>query len=265
MGIQISKIFENIEVIDLSVMVGNEWPCNWPTIMGFHTSDWNKHDSWRGDFHTRYMIMEEHTGTHMDAPCHFIPPSESGLPHAGPAGEITAEKVPINQTMGPAAVIDCRLLRGQAKNGESPIITLEFVKKWEKENGRIEKGEAVLFYTGWTDDTYAKMPQGKAFGMDVIMTKIAPGWPAPDVLVMEYLASAGVRVIGVDTGSTGSLQDDAAAHHAGLKHGMVFIERLTNLGRLPSRGAAFIFLGLKLEGGTGAAGRAIALIEKTGR
>jgi kynurenine formamidase len=107
------------------------------------------------------------------------------------------------------------------------------------------------------------MPKGKAFGMDVIMTKIAPGWPAPDVLVMEYLASAGVGVIGVDTGSMGSLQDDAAAHHAGLKHGMVFIERLTNLGRLPSRGAAFIFLGLKLEGGTGSAGRAIALIEKS--
>ena len=68
MGIDLSKIFEKIEVIDLSVMVGNEWPCNWPTIMGFHTSDWNKHDSWRGDFHTRYMIMEEHTGTHMVAP-----------------------------------------------------------------------------------------------------------------------------------------------------------------------------------------------------
>jgi kynurenine formamidase len=260
MKIDWQEIFDSTEIIDLSVMVGNEWPCNWPTIMGFHTSTWNMHDSWRGDFFTRYMIMEEHTGTHMDAPSHFIPLPGSGLPYEGPAGEITVEKVPIYQTLGPAIVIDCRSLRGQAKNGESPIITLDFVKDWEKENGKINPKEVVLFYSGWTDDTYDRMPKGKKFGIDVILTKSAPGWPAPDVLVMEYLAEKGIRTIGVDTGSMGSLQDDAAAHHAGLKHGMVFIERLTNLGKLPKRGAGFMFLGLKLEGGSGAAGRAIAFI-----
>jgi kynurenine formamidase len=254
--------FNSLEVVDLSVMVGNDWPCNWPTIMGYHTSNWNMHDSWRGDFFTRYMIMEEHTGTHMDAPCHFIPLPESGLPHAGPAGEITVEKVPIGQTMGPALVIDCRSLRGHAANGESPLITIDFVHDWERENGKIEPGDVVLFYTAWTDDTYDRMPAGKAFGVDVILDKKAPGWPAPDVSVMEYLASVGVLTIGVDTGSMGSLQDDAAAHHAGLKHGMVFIERLTNLGKLPTRGAAFVFLGIKIEGGSGSAGRAIAMISR---
>jgi kynurenine formamidase len=77
---------------------------------------------------------------------------------------------------------------------------------------------------------------------------------------MEYLADRGVRTLGVDTNSTGSLQDDSGPHHAGLGRGMVFIERLTNLGRLPTRGAGFVFLGLKLEGGSGAAGRAIAMV-----
>jgi kynurenine formamidase len=251
-----------VEFVDLSVMVGNDYPCNWPTIMGYHSSTFHQHDGWRGDFFTRYMIMEEHTGTHMDAPSHFIPEPDSGLPHAGPAGHLTAEKIPVDQTVGPALVVDCRSLRGLAPDGESPLIERAFLEEWESRNGDIAPGDIVLLYTGWTDDTYKPMPEGKAFGQDVIIDKIAPGWPAPDAPVMEYLAERGVRTVGADTGSMGSLQDDAAAHWAGLAHGMVFIERLTNLGRLPTRGAAFFFLGLKLEGGSGAAGRAIALVPK---
>ncbi len=260
MAIDWRSLLGGVEVIDLSVMVGNDYPCNWPTIMGFHTSDFTKHDGWRGDFFTRYMIMEEHTGTHMDAPAHFIPPPGSGLPHAAPSGDITAEKVPVDQTIGPAVVVDCRSLRGQAGPGESPLVTREFLQSWETANGEIEPGDVVLLYTGWTDDTYGPMPGGRAFGHDVIIDKLAPGWPAPDVPAMEYLADRGVRTLGVDTNSTGSLQDDSGPHHAGLGRGMVFIERLTNLGRLPTRGAGFVFLGLKLEGGSGAAGRAIGLV-----
>lgn len=255
-------LLTGMTVVDLSVTVGNDYPCNWPTIMGYHASTFTSHDGWRGDFFTRYLIMEEHTGTHMDAPSHFIPRPDSGLPHAGPAGDITVEKVPVDQTIGPAVVIDARSLRGKAEPGMSPIVTADFLLEWERQNGAIEAGDIVLLYTGWTDDTYAPMPQGRAFGQDVIIDKIAPGWPAPDVPAMELLAERGVRTFGVDTGSTGSLQDDSGPHHAGLRHGMVFIERLINLGQLPTRGAGFVFLGLKLEGGSGAAGRAIGLVPR---
>lgn len=250
------------EIVDLSVMVGNDWPCNWPTIMGYHTSTWHKHDDWRGYYFTRYMIMEEHTGTHMDAPAHFIPQESTGLPHAGPTGDLTAEKIPLEQLIGPAVVIDCTSLRGKAKPGESPLITVDFLLAWEKANGTLKKGDVALLRTDWTDDTYRRFPEGRAFGMDVVMDKITPGWPAPDVPAMELLAERGIRMLGVDTGSTGSLQDDPGPHWAGLGAGMVFIERLTNLKRLPTRGAGFIFLGLKLEGGSGAAGRAIGLVPR---
>jgi len=252
----------NHEVIDLSVMVGNDYPCYWPTIMGYHTSTWHKHDDWRGSYFTRYMIMEEHVGTHMDAPAHFIPAEDSALPHAGPAGALTAEKIPLEQTIGPAVVVDCTSLRGQATPGESPLITADFFQRWEETNGALAAGDIVLLRTAWTDDTYRRFPEGKAFGHDVVLDKKVPGWPAPDVPAMEFLADRGIRTLGVDTGSTGSLQDDPGPHWAGLGRGMVFIERLTNLGRLPTRGAGFIFLGLKLEGGSGAGGRAIGLVPR---
>lgn len=261
-GIDWMEFLSGHEIVDLSVMVGNDYPCNWPTITGFHTSTWHTHDGWRGNYFTRYMIMEEHTGTHLDAPAHFIPAEGSGLPHAGPYGKITAELVPLEQTIGPAIVIDCRPLRGLAEPGQSPLITVDYVQRWEAEHGDLQAGEIVLLYTGWTDDTYQRMPAGKAFGWDVVVEKSTPGWPAPDVPLMLFLAERGIKTLGVDTGSTGSLQDDPGPHWAGLGNGMVFIERLTNLGRLPVRGAGFIFLGLKLEGGSGAAGRAIALISR---
>lgn len=262
-GIDWTQLLVDHDVVDLSVMVGNDYPCYWPTIMGYHTSTWHETDGWRGSYFTRYMIMEEHVGTHVDAPAHFIPKADSGLPHAGPQGSVTAEQIPLTQTMGPAVVVDCRPLRGHAANGESPLITVEYLQAWEAEHGKLGAGDIVLLYTGWSDDTYHRMPEGKAFGIEVVIDKAVPGWPAPDVPAMEYLAERGVRTLGVDTGSTGSLQDDPGPHWAGLGAGMVFVERLTNLGRLPARGAGFIFLGLKLEGGSGAPGRAIGLVART--
>ena len=59
-----------------------------------------------------------------------------------------------------------------------------------------------------------------------------------------------------------TIQDDNNPHCIGLSNGMIFAEKLINLGKLPSRGAFYIFLGIKVKGGTGAPGRAIAIIDK---
>ena len=56
------------------------------------------------------------------------------------------------------------------------------------------------------------------------------------------------------------MQDDYTPHWAALGLGMLATENLTNLGKLPIRGAVFIFLPHKFEGATGGLGRAIALI-----
>jgi len=73
--------------------------------------------------------------------------------------------------MGPAVVIDCRSLRGQAAPGESPLITTHYLEMWEQEHGRIQVDDVVLLHTGWTDDTYRRFPEGQAFGHDVVIAK----------------------------------------------------------------------------------------------
>src|SRR4051794_6446737 len=67
-----------------------------------------------GGFFSRTLTGEEPLGTHFDAPAHIIPPPDSGLPHAGPAGLLTTERIPFQQFHGPAVVIDCTSFLDQA-------------------------------------------------------------------------------------------------------------------------------------------------------
>jgi kynurenine formamidase len=209
--------------------------------------------------------MEEHTGTHCDAPAHFIPDPKFGLPHSTASGGITVEQLDLTGFMGPAAVIDASHLTGTGPAGQSPIITTELIQRWESEYGAIEDGTIVLLRTDWTDRYYRKAPEGNLFAYDPIITKSVPAWPAPDAAAMTYLVDRGVHCVGIDNSSMGPLQADAEPHWAGLGRGTVFVERMTNLGRLPARGAFFIFLPIKIDGGSGGPGRAIALVPAENR
>lgn len=206
------------------------------------------------------LFMSTHIGTHMDAPPHLIPPPNSGLPHAGPAGEITVEKVPVSQLMGPAAVIDCQDLIGNAKPGMSPIISVEKIRQWEKDYGEITEEDVVLFHTGWSDRYYEENGEYTFEEHSPHMRGKREGHPAPGREVMLYLADKGVKHVGGDFPSTGPVQADPEPHWAGLGKGMVLVEKLVNLGKLPPRGAYYIFLPLRLENASGSPGRAIAIV-----
>jgi kynurenine formamidase len=182
------------------------------------------------------------------------------LPNAGPASAITADKVPVAKTIGPACVIDARDLVGQAGPGEHPAIDLPRIKAWESDHGRIERDDVVLFWTGWTDLTYKPFPEGNRSMLDCVVLRKSPGWPEVTREAMLYLADREIRAIGTDGVSVGNFD----AHRAGLERGVVFVERLVNLARLPARGALFVFLPIYVEGGTGAPGRAVALVEHAG-
>lgn len=208
------------------------------------------------------LIMNEHTGTHCDAAPHTVPDVNefSDLPHASERGAETVDKVEVERFWGPANVIDVRDLLGTASPGQSPIITVDYVKAWEDEHGDIQPGDIVLFYTSWTDLHYKPFPEGFNLDRNPRFYKNMEGWPAPDAETVMYCVERGVRCIGVDAVSTGSIQDDGAPHWAALSSGAVLVEKLTRLGELPPRGAYFMFLPIKVGGGTGGPGRAVAIM-----
>lgn len=261
---------QGYEVVDLSLLLAEDLPCHWATHQPFQHKTYNWFENRRdpagssysryGPYATRWVAIDEHTGTHIDAPCHFIPPPGSGLPDAGPAGSLSVDAVPLHQVMGPAAVVDAPAPPdGAGEPGVSPLVEPGVITDWEQQHGRLAAGDVVLLRTGW-DRHYHRGEPGSAYVHDVVVTGRRPGWPAPSVATMQLLLDRGVACVGIDAPSMGPADDARPVHVLGLGRGAVYVECLTALDRLPPRGAWFCFLPLKLEGGTGSPGRAIALL-----
>lgn len=261
-----------MRVLDLSLCLGEDLPCSWPMHMPFQHKVFN----WfadvpdepaplvgmRGEYQTRWLLMDEHTGTHFDAPTHGVAPPGSGLPSAGPAGEISAERVPLTDLMGPAAVIDVTDLVGAAADGESPLVEPARIEEFERAHGPIEPGDVVLLRGDW-DSRYLPGDDGSGYVQECAIRREEPGWPAPSAATVELLAQRGVRCIGTDGVSMGAVHDPASAHDAGLSRGVLFVEALARLAELPPRGAWFVFMPIKVRGGTGGPGRAAAFLRSS--
>jgi isatin hydrolase len=254
------QLWPGSQVIDLSVPLAEDLPCYWPTHLPFQHKLWNWFGTRAdGPYTTAWLAIDEHTGTHFDAPHHFVPPPDSGLPDAGPLGAVTAERVPLDQLIGPAAVIDVSALTDRADTpGVSPRVGVTDVTAWEDRHGGLTPGTVVLLRTGW-DRFYRRGAAGNAYLHDVVVTRSGPGWPAPAVSTMELLVDRGVRAVGTDAPSIGPADDGRPVHVVGLSAGVVFVECLAGLAELPPRGAWFCFLPLKVERGSGAPGRAVAI------
>lgn len=152
------------EVVDLTVTLAEQMPANWPTHMPFQRKVYNWYESrsqgqiqpihgFRGPYHTAWLVLDEHCGTHVDAPAHFVAPPDSGVALSGEMGLQTVEKLDLGKLMGPAAVIDASDLTEQGSNGVCVEITADLVRQWEAEHGELQAGEIVLFSTGWTPGT----------------------------------------------------------------------------------------------------------------
>ncbi|QYJ16021.1 Kynurenine formamidase [Rubrobacter xylanophilus DSM 9941] len=255
-------------VVDLSLTLSERLPGTWPGHMSFAHHNWNWFAEVEGPtgktrsaapYQTNFIVIDEHCGTHFDAPTHFVPPEGSGLPYASELGDETGDRVPVEELMGPAAVVDVRSLAGEGKPGISPFIEPGHVEAWEREHGALREGEVVLFRTGW-DRFYVEGEEGRGYMEGALVTGDLPGWPAPSPQCVLYLHERGVKTIGIDAPSIGSAHDGVPVHQEGLSRGMRYVEILTNLGELPARGAFFVFLPLKIAGSSGGPGRAIAFL-----
>lgn len=76
------------------------------------------------------IVIDEHCGTHFDAPPHFIPPPAYDLPFGGPLGDETGDRVPTEELMEPAVVVDVSFLAGEGEPEVSLFIEPDHVEAW---------------------------------------------------------------------------------------------------------------------------------------
>lgn len=258
-------------VVDLTLLLGEEYPCTWPGHMPYQQKTFNYFGvegtdeahliSPCGPYQTRWLLIDEHTGTHVDAPAHFIPRPGTGYIDEGTAGDVTADEIPLEQCMGQAVVVDVEhLFDTTDADGVSPYIEPELILAFEAEHGELGSGDLVLFRSRWDAGRYRVGTPGRSYAYDVVIRGRGTGWPAPSVAAMELLIERGIRCVGTDSPSMGSAQSGRDVHIAGLGQRCVFIEALANLSELPVRGSFFVFAPLKVARGSGAPGRAFAFI-----
>ena len=263
-------MFASGHLIDLSLPLSPRLPNSWPGAVPF------RHDveHWFADvddeaqplhcyngapYRSHRLMLDEHTGTHFDAPAHFLAPEGAGLPQADPAGAITGDQVPLQQFFGPAVVIDVTRLRdADVAGGTSPRITPEHIRHWESQHGALAAGDVVLFRSHWDELYEPGLAGADAYVSRPIVHKQGAAWPAPSPEAMAYLVERGIRCVGTDGASMGPAEDGAPTHVVGLSAGLVFVECLANLGELPVRGSDFAFLPLSVVGSSGGPGRAVA-------
>ncbi|MGR3541719.1 MAG: cyclase family protein [Hasllibacter sp.] len=189
-------------------------------------------------FNLLELTINEHTGTHIDAPLHFS------------ADGASVDQIPVESLVCPLAVIDIA-----AKAGADPDaqVTPEDVTAWTDANGPIPDGACVAMHSGWA----AKVGTDAYRGADADGVLHFPGFH-PDATAM--LLETGAAAMAVDTLSLDhGPSADFATHYAWLPAGRYGIENLAGLDRVPAAGATLIVGAPKHEGGTGGPARVIAL------
>lgn len=247
------------EVIDLSVVSAPSLPCTWPSsfLPPLVLMHYLRHGP--GPYASEALVIDEHTGTHWDAPAHFIPPPSTGLPNAADIGNVPSEQVPIWQFVGEGCVIDVQSVAIGPKPGQSGRITTDLIQQWEKANRSLQAGDIVLLHTGYSDQFYSPLPAGRRYVADPLGGK-APGYPGVDPACMLYMASKEVSFVGLDSPNIGPAGPDAVATHVNaLTNGVLIMENLINLKHLPETGSFVAVLGPKHAAASGGEARVIAI------
>jgi len=192
-------------------------------------------------FFANEITFDEHTGTHMDAPAHFV------------AGAQTADRMPADRFFAPLAVIS---IEARAAKNADALLTVDDVLEWEKRNGRLPAGAFVAMSSGWG----SRVSNAERFlNKDSKGTMHAPGFSeeVATFLVKERdIVGAGVDTLSLDAASASKF----VAHLALLGAGKYGVELIANLNAVPPSGATIIVGAPKHEGASGGPCRVYAVV-----
>ena len=193
------------------------------------------------------LRMGEHTGTHFDAPVHWI--TGKDLP------DNACDTIPASRFVGPACVID---VTNEVERNPDFLLMPEHVTAWEASHGRIPRGAWVLMRTGWS-----KRTDPKAFLNVADDGPHSPGFHATTSTLLAQdreVLGVGVETIGTDAGQAHTFEPPFPNHAIMHGAGRFGLASLRNLDQLPAVGAILIAAPLKIVGGSGSPLRVLAIV-----
>lgn len=221
-------------------------PPQWNNTPAFRLRELSRYDDRGPAWYWNAFETGEHTGTHFDAPVHWI--SGKDLPNS------TVDKIPPAQFVGAACVLD---VTNEVARNPDFLVTPETIAAWEVKHGRIPKGAWVLLQTGWSK---------RASAAEYINLKEdgphTPGWrqAASEFLARERdVLGVGVETVGTDAGQAARMEPPFPNHFIMHGSGKFGLAGLCNLDQLPPVGAVVIAAPLKIVGGSGSPLRVIAI------
>ena len=218
----------------------------WPTdTAGFQFEELAYGMTDGGWFYSSYALATaEHGGTHLDAPIHFA------------EGRLTADRIPLDGLIGPAAVVDVT-----AQAHPDYLVSVADLEAWEATHGTLPDGGILLLRTGWGSRW---SDRASYLGTDLTGPGAIPELHFPGLApeAAEWLvANRGIVAVGIDTPSIDYGQStDFRTHVVLYSENMAGFENVAGLDQLPESGAFVVALPMKIEGGSGGPLRIVAFV-----
>jgi isatin hydrolase len=236
-----------LKIVDLTTLLGPDTPViDLPPIFapspGLTLTEISHYDSRGPAWYWNMMNLGEHTGTHFDAPIHWV--TGKDLPNNA------TDTIPASKFIGPACVID---VTADVEQSADFLLTIERVEQWEGEHGRLPPGAWLLVRTGWSKRT----------GREAFLNEShSPGFhPTCSAFLAKEreILGVGVETVGTDAGQAGGFDPPFPSHTFMHGAGKFGITSLVNLELLPATGAIVIAAPLKIVNGSGSPLRVIAI------
>ncbi len=243
-----------IETVDLTHTLDPDFPVivlppEFGQCARFRVEEVSRYDERGPAWYWRNFTCSEHTGTHFDAPVHWI--SGKDLPNAA------VDSIPADAFVRPVCVIDCS---AESAADEDFLLTPDFIKAWEKQHGNIPAGSWVLMRTDWSRRSGAEYLNMREDGAH---TPGPTGDAVKFLVEVRNIVGFGTETVGTDAGQATHLSPPYPAHYLLHGAGKYGLQCLANLDSLPATGAILVCPPLKIKNGSGSPLRVLALVDRS--
>jgi len=242
-----------VEIVDLTTPLQEstpilELPPPFANTSRFQLEELSRYDDRGPAWYWNDIHTGEHTGTHLDAPVHWV---------SGRDG-LDVSQAPLSTLVAAAVVID---VTAEVEKDADFLLEVDHVQAWEAVHGPLPDGGWLLYRTGWSSRGEDAVAFANADENGPHTPGVSPEcarWLAQESPITGF----GTETVGTDAGAARGFDPPFACHNYLMGANKWGLTSLRNLDALPPTGALLVVSPLPIVGGSGSPARVLALVEK---